>query len=144
MVAQVRAYIEEHGGAGCQDLTEYKRTQGRGDAARYGMRDDFDPADYDPMAAANEVERKTVYRIGYRWREAGGRTVYAIYPEAFKNKLCNGYEPTEVCKALIAARVLLRADGEQDRYTKKTRIPAHKNPVPFYQLDGDVLMGAES
>lgn len=144
MVAQVRAYIEEHGGAGCQDLTDYKRSQGRGDAVRYGMRDDPDPADYDPLAAANEVERKTVYRIGYRWREAGGRTVYAIYPEAFKNKLCNGYEPTEVCKALISARVLLRAEGEQDRYTKKSRIPAHKSPVPFYQLDGDVLMGAES
>eukprot|EP01034_Spumella_vulgaris_P016254 gene16254-20765_t len=96
------------------------------------------------MAAANEIERKTIYRIGYRWRESSGRTIYAIYPEAFKNKLCQGYEPTEVCKALGAARVLLRADGEPDRYTKKSRIPSHKNPVPFYQLDGDVLMGADA
>jgi len=143
MVAQVRAYIEEHGGAGCQDLTDFKRSQGRSESARYGMRDDPDP-DLDPLAAANEMERKTIYRIGYRWREAAGRTIYAIYPEAFKNKLCNGYEHTEVCKALAAARVLIRTDGEADRYTKKTRIPQHKNPVPFYQLDGDVLMGADA
>jgi putative DNA primase/helicase len=143
MVAQVRAYIEEHGGAGCQDLTEYKRAQGRGDAARYGTRDDFDPADYDPMAAANEVERKTVYRIGYRWREASGRTVYAIYQEAFKDKLCKGYEYTEVCKALIGAKVLLQETAAAGRFTKRSRIPAHKDPIPFFQLDGDALMSAE-
>lgn len=143
MVSQVRAFIEEHGGAGCQDLTDYKRSQGRGDAVRYGGRDDPEPADYDAMAAASEIERKVIHRIGVRWKEANGRTIYAIYREAFREKLCKGYEHTEVCKALIAAGVLLVDKGDGDRYMKKTRIPQHAKPVAFYMLDGDKLMCAE-
>lgn len=142
MVAQVRAFIEEHGGAGCQDLTDYKRSQGRGDAVRYGGRDDPEPADFDVMAAASEIERKVIHRIGFRWKEASGRTIYAIYREAFREKLCKGYEHTEVCKALIAAGVLMVDKGDGDRYMKKTRIPQHAKPVPFYMLDGDKLMCA--
>lgn len=142
MVAQVRAYIEQHGGATFQDITEYKRTQGRSDAARYAERDDPAGDSGDPQGSSDH-ERKIIHRSGYRWQEAKGRTVYACFPETFRSKLCEGYEPGEVCKALEAAGVLIRPESSKDsnRYTSKVRVPQASKALEFYQLDGDVLLG---
>lgn len=142
MVAQVRAYIEQHGGATFQDITDYKRTQGRSDAARYADKDDpaADPGD---SQGSSDHERKIIHRSGYRWQEVRGRTVYACFPETFRSKLCEGYEPGEVCKALEAAGVLIRPESSKDsnRYTSKVRVPQASKALEFYQLDGDVLLG---
>lgn len=140
MAAQVRAYIEQHGAATFQDITEYKRSQGRGEAARYESRDDPLPVVGDP-AADQDHERRIMHRSGYRWKDSSGRTLYAVFPETFRGKCCEGYEVLEVCKALVAAEVLKRPDSA-DRYTTKTRVPQSNKPLPFYVLDGDALLGA--
>ncbi|MES2684121.1 MAG: DUF927 domain-containing protein [Pseudomonadota bacterium] len=141
MVAQVRAFIEEHGGATFQDITDYKRAQGRGEAARYAAVGEGDAAQ--GIAEASDHERKIIHRAGFRWQEPGGRTLYAVLPEAFKSKLCSGFEPVEVCKALAAAKVVVKPDSSGDRYTAKHRVPNSGKPIPFYVLDGDVLMDGD-
>lgn len=142
MVAQVRAYIEQHGGATFQDITEYKRSQGRKDAAKYADRDD--PAgELGDIDGGQDRERRVMHRSGYRWQEADGRSVYACFVQTFISKICEGYEHAEVCKALDAASVLIRPDSSRKggRYTSKVRVPQGSKPLEFYQLDGDALLG---
>ena len=114
MIAQVRRFIEEHGGSQFQD---------------------FDKPDLH-----DEHESRVMYLAGWR-KQREGATLYLCYPEKFKQEICKGFDPIEVCKALAAAGILLRQEGDTSRYTSRHRVPNVKGPVPFYAIDGDRLYG---
>jgi putative DNA primase/helicase len=114
MVAQVRAFIEQHGGSQYQSI------------------------DDEGITASHE--QRIMYRAGWR-KQRDGATLYMTYPEKFKNQVCEGYDHREVCRALLAAGILVPQDGADKRFTRKERVPNAKNPVPFYCIDGDRLFG---
>ncbi|MFT4045469.1 MAG: DUF927 domain-containing protein [Solimonas sp.] len=121
MVAQVRRFIEEHGGSQFQEIDR--------------------AATADAPAGSDEHEARIMYRAGFR-KQSNGSTLYLCFPEKFKGEICKGYDHVEVCKALAAAGILWRREGDGARYTSKHRVPGFDRPIPFYALDGARLYGA--
>lgn len=140
MVAQVRRFIEAHGGARFQELTRKTHT-----TTNYASKDDPDAK---PFASSvlyggndDDTERRIIQRAGFRQAEASGRTLYMVMPEVFKGEVCQGFDHAAVCRALIAQSVLIQQ--EQDRYTSKRHTPLSADKVPLYVLDGNALLGIE-
>jgi putative DNA primase/helicase len=115
MIAQVKRYIEEHGGAQFQE---------------------FDRA-ADGPGTSDEHESRVINRAGWR-RQRDGSTLYLCYVEKFRGEICKGFDWREVVKALDAAGILVKK--ADDRYTYKHRVPNAK-AADFYALDGDMLYG---
>lgn len=136
MIAQVRGFIEAHSGARFQDIGSTRSVSA--DYSRKGEPDYHSAID---DAAGDDIERRIINRAGYRKREAGGRTLYLVFPETFHKEVCEGFEPRAVCAALAAAGVLAKPEG--DRYTSKHSTPQASKRLPFYALDGDVLLSFE-
>lgn len=140
MVAQVRAFIEAHGGARFQDITKAKNA-----GADYAAKDDPDAKPYtasDPFTADHEhdTERRIIQRAGFRQMEVTGRTLYMVMPEVFRSEVCKGFDHSAVCRALITKSILTQQDSGTDRYTSRRRTPLSARPIPLYVLDGDKLL----
>lgn len=84
MVAQVRRFIELHGGARFQDIGT------------------------DP-----EKEYRVISRAGYRKKSVDGGTLYLVQPEVFAKEVCEGFDPRAVCAALHASGVLAKPEGDR-------------------------------
>lgn len=112
MIAQVRRFIEEHGGSQFQD--------------------------FDKSGANDEHESRVMYRAGWR-KQREGSTLYLCYPEKFKQEICKGFDHREVCKALLTVGILQTQDSTADRYTYRHRVPNARGAMPFYAIDGDRL-----
>lgn len=121
MVAQVRHFLELHGGARFQNLVP-----------------EFSNRDMD----GDQHETRVIQRAGFR-KMIELRPVYMILPEVFKTEVCAGYQPSEVAKALDAAGCLVR-QGAEDRYTMRVRNEAlGGKPGNYYVIDRDKILGAE-
>lgn len=124
MIAQVRAFIEAHGGARFQDLSN---SPDKDSPLTEGLTDD--------------IERRIINRAGYRKRDRRGRTLYLVSLEIFRKEVCDGFDHSSVCAVLAKAGILQL--GERDRYTTKHQTPQSSNRVSFYALDGDALLDHE-
>ena len=71
--------------------------------------------------------------------EAGGLICY-VYPETFRQEICDGFDPTDAARVLIR-RGLLRP-GEGGRPTQNVRLPGFRNPARVYIFPRD-LGGAD-
>tara|TARA_R110000822_G_scaffold49736_3_gene130491 strand:+ start:9012 stop:11915 length:2904 start_codon:yes stop_codon:yes gene_type:complete len=133
MRAQVRAFIEEHGGARFQDITT------GADVGDYSRKDDPGYAASLVDAAMPHVsEGRVMKRAGYRKQDRSGRTLYLVFPEVFKREVCEGFEITTVCKALTDKGIL--HTQEADRFISRHITPQSSKKLPFYALDGDRLL----
>lgn len=137
MVAQVRAFIEAHGGARFQGIDSEGYT-----GEEYASKDDPDKLRLGNPDAMNDFERRIINRAGYRKKDTSGRTLYLVFPEVFKKEVCEGFEWQLVCAALVEAGVLVQV--ERDRYTSKHSTPQSRKRLPFYMLDGDALLEGDS
>ena len=121
MVAQIRSFLEAHGGARFQDLD------------------------------SNEAhESKVIHRAGFR-KMISCKSLYLILPGVFRDEVCAGYSHTDVARALDDAGHLVRQPGEGARLTLKVRVPALSGktfegtkPAPFYAVDAESLFSSEA
>ena len=131
MVAQVRAFIELNGSAQFQDITPHASGVG------YAAKDDPEYRVSSSEVIGDDVMRRVISSAGYRKKDKG-RVLYLVKRERFRKDVCEGFDVTAVCNALVAANILLCDKG---RFTKNYRTPdSEASALPYYILDGDALM----
>ena len=79
---------------------------------------------------------KVINRAGFRRRTIDGRWEYLVMPEAWRNDVCRGLEPTTVAKDLIARGLL--DPGREGRTAKAEYVPGH-GKMRLYHLRADLM-----
>ena len=119
MVEQVQAWIQAHAGARLEDWR------------RPGISDTHAP--------------RTMNRAGWKRPPAETNCLnekdhifeYLIYPSAFRSELCNGFDPSQVCKELFKRGLLCKGDGQN--LSSKVREPGAAKPSRLYLIPPAIL-----
>ena len=119
MVEQVQAWIQAHAGARLEDWR------------RPGISDTHAP--------------RTMNRAGWKRPTAETNCLnekdhifeYLIYPSAFRAELCNGFDPSQVCKELFKRGLLCKGDGQN--LSSKVREPGAAKPSRLYLIPPAIL-----
>jgi len=105
-----RAWLAQRGGIGAAEVTAGLEQVRRFFQAHGASR--FEDLDADD-------KRAVINRAGYRRRE-NGEAVFLVFPEAFRQEVCAGFNVNTLCAELKRAEVLLAENG---RHTRNVRTP---------------------
>lgn len=124
-----RAWLDHRGGAGAQEdqaALEAVRTfiQTHGQSR-------FQPWEWD-----GKSERVIHNRAGFI-RQAGQGREYLIFPETFRQEVCNGLDPVQVTSVLRTRGLLVMGGG--NRSAKVERLPGEGKSARMYVIKGAVL-----
>ncbi|MBI4533430.1 MAG: DUF927 domain-containing protein [Candidatus Melainabacteria bacterium] len=109
MLSQVRQYLELHGEARFVPLN------------RIGERDDV---------------RIIINRAGFRRTTTTGESEFLIFPEAFRNEVCKGFDPREVSRLLVQRDFLVC--GDDGKKQRLERLP-ELGPKRVYVISSKIL-----
>lgn len=133
-----KAWIQERGGAGQADIEAGIR-QVRAFLEAHGS-SRFQPVVTRMDSRGAVIEEHVINRVGY-WREENGERVFLVFPEAFRDQLCHGFDCRMIAKELHLRKFLLQADGSN--LTRKERIPGFTKSIRVYAILGKILAADE-
>ncbi|MCF6199561.1 MAG: DUF927 domain-containing protein [Hyphomicrobiaceae bacterium] len=85
-----------------------------------------------------ELGRPTINRCGYVRSGVDG-PIYLIFPNAWRNTVCKGFDHKMIANALLE-RGILETDND-GRLQKKVRLPDMNKPTRFYALNHRIIEG---
>ena len=119
-IQQVLAFIAANGSSRFENPKDYEPIEYRDETGAMVTRDRHPP--------------KTIMRAG--WREKNGDDWdYFVTAPAWRTELCEGFNSTEIARALRDLKLLRHDDG---RLTRQMRFPGHGS-VKVYHLRGAIL-----
>lgn len=79
---------------------------------------------------ASGEQHRVLHRLGFRKTDGAGGIQYLVLPEAFKKEFCDGMNPKDVEKLLVAKGWI--EPGGDGRATQKLRLPGVLTPTRVY------------
>jgi putative DNA primase/helicase len=119
-IRQIRAFIEAHG------------------SSRFEEGDHWGASSAADMGGAPAASRVVTNRVGFIRRVMGDEIEYCCLPEAFRQQLCQAYDPKAVAVALRERGYLVAEDG---RNTVRRNMPGSKKQQRVYAIRSTILDG---
>ena len=140
-IRQVRAFFEAHGSSRFQPVVARvdaieERIMNRVLQGPRATRSCPATSPRSPRQPVWMIEERIMNRVGF-WREENGERVFLVFPEAFRDQVCHGFDCRMIAKELQARGLLLKGDG--NNLTRKERLPGFTETARVYVILGRIL-----